>query len=34
MGVIAEPELLKQEIVGSDQFVVVASDGVWEFMTN
>jgi len=34
IGVFAEPELLCKEITPDDQFVVVASDGVWEFLTN
>ena len=34
IGVVAEPELLTKQLVASDQFLVIASDGVWEFMTN
>lgn len=34
IGVFAEPELLVKHITADDQFVVVASDGVWEFLTN
>ena len=30
----AQPELLNKQLVASDKFIVVASDGVWEFMTN
>ena len=34
VGVISEPELLEFEINGEDKFVVLASDGVWEFIEN
>jgi len=34
IGVTAEPELLRKELTAQDQFVVLASDGVWEFLTN
>lgn len=34
LGVFAEPEMLKYEIGKEDKFLVVASDGVWEFLTN
>ena len=34
IGVTAEPELLKKELTEDDLFVVLASDGVWEFLTN
>uniref|UniRef100_A0A7S2DG28 protein-serine/threonine phosphatase n=1 Tax=Haptolina brevifila TaxID=156173 RepID=A0A7S2DG28_9EUKA len=34
IGVTAEPELLKKELTEQDEFVVLASDGVWEFLTN
>ena len=34
VGVFAEPELLKKQLVGTDKFIIVASDGVWEFMTD
>lgn len=34
IGVTAEPELLRKELTVEDQFVVLASDGVWEFLTN
>ena len=34
IGVVAEPELLTKQLVASDKFLVIASDGVWEFMTN
>jgi len=34
IGVFAEPELLCKELTNDDKFLVVASDGVWEFITN
>jgi CRP-like cAMP-binding protein/serine/threonine protein phosphatase PrpC len=34
IGVTAEPELLVKEMTREDKFVIVASDGVWEFLTN
>lgn len=34
IGVCAEPELLAKHLTTDDQFVVIASDGVWEFLTN
>ncbi|CAD8105759.1 unnamed protein product [Paramecium sonneborni] len=33
-GVIAEPEIKQFTISGQDQFIVIASDGVWEYMSN
>lgn len=34
VGVIAEPEVLVYDIVEEDQFMIMASDGVWEFISN
>mmetsp|Transcript_26290 Transcript_26290/g.44354 ORF Transcript_26290/g.44354 Transcript_26290/m.44354 type:complete len:1053 (-) Transcript_26290:234-3392(-) len=34
LGVIAEPEVLMREIQAEDLYIVIASDGVFEFMTN
>eukprot|EP00602_Paraphysomonas_sp_CaronLab_P009421 CAMPEP_0185029392 /NCGR_PEP_ID=MMETSP1103-20130426/15671_1 /TAXON_ID=36769 /ORGANISM="Paraphysomonas bandaiensis, Strain Caron Lab Isolate" /LENGTH=986 /DNA_ID=CAMNT_0027564111 /DNA_START=302 /DNA_END=3262 /DNA_ORIENTATION=+ len=34
LGVTAEPEILEREIQPNDRFVVIASDGVFEFLTN
>jgi len=34
VGVIPDPELLYDELNGDDQFLVIASDGVWEFLSN
>ena len=33
-GVIAEPEILEFTTQPSDKFIVIASDGVWEYLTN
>lgn len=34
VGVIADPEILEMNLTESDKFIVIASDGVWEFLTN
>lgn len=34
VGVIPEPEFFELELNSSDKFIVIASDGVWEFITN
>ena len=34
LGVYAVPECVNREIVPADKFLVVASDGVWEFITS
>ena len=34
MGVIAEPECREVTLTKDDKMVVIASDGVWEFMSN
>ena len=34
LGVFAEPETLKYEMTAADKYLVVASDVVWEFLTN
>ncbi|EER05819.1 protein phosphatase 2c, putative [Perkinsus marinus ATCC 50983] len=33
-GVIAEPEISKHDTSNKDKFIVIASDGVWDFMSN
>jgi serine/threonine protein phosphatase PrpC len=33
-GVIAEPEILEYEKSDMDKFIVLASDGVWEYLSN
>jgi len=34
VGVIPEPEFFELELTPSDKFIVIASDGVWEFIKN
>lgn len=34
VGVIAEPEITTFELQPSDEFMIMASDGVWEFITS
>jgi CRP-like cAMP-binding protein/serine/threonine protein phosphatase PrpC len=34
LGVISDPEILERELLPSDRFLIIASDGVFEFMTN
>lgn len=34
LGVFAEPEMLTREITSDDRIIVLASDGVFEFLTN
>ncbi|EGR29007.1 protein phosphatase 2c, putative, partial [Ichthyophthirius multifiliis] len=34
VGVICEPEIFQYEIQNSDKFIIIASDGVWEFIQN
>ena len=34
LGVFAEPEMLTREVTRDDQIIVLASDGVFEFLTN
>ena len=34
LGVIPEPEIKEIEFTSNDKFVIIASDGVWEFMDN
>ena len=34
MGVIASPEILEMNLIEGDQFIILASDGVWEFISN
>ena len=33
-GINAEAEVLRKTIVETDQFVMVATDGLWEFVSN
>jgi serine/threonine protein phosphatase PrpC len=34
VGVINTPEILEMNLLASDQFIILASDGVWEFVSN
>lgn len=34
VGVIASPEILEMNLMEGDQFIILASDGVWEFISN
>jgi len=34
VGVFAEPEVLTRQLCSDDRMVLIASDGVWEFLTN
>jgi serine/threonine protein phosphatase PrpC len=34
VGVTCEPEIFETRITDSDKFIVLASDGVWEFLSN
>lgn len=34
VGVSAEPEFFETELIEEDKFLVIASDGVWEFISN
>lgn len=34
VGVIPDPEIKEFELVDDDKFIVIASDGVWEFLSN
>ncbi len=34
VGVTPEPEIFEHEVTEDDQYLVIASDGVWEFLPN
>ena len=34
VGVISDPEILEILLKEEDKFIVIASDGVWEFLSN
>jgi len=34
LGVIAIPEIIYHQITKEDKFLVICSDGVWEFIEN
>ena len=33
-GVISDPEFTERDLIESDKFIVVSTDGLWEFVTN
>jgi len=34
VGVIAEPEIIEYSLLHEDKFIILASDGIWEFITS
>ena len=34
VGVIPTPEIVEKELNADDKFIIIASDGIWEFITN
>ena len=34
VGVSAEPEFYEHDMTEDDKFIIIASDGIWEFITN
>lgn len=34
VGVNAQPEIVRMKLDKRDKFILLASDGVWEFITN
>ena len=34
VGVSPEPEVLSFDLQPDDKFIIIASDGVWEFLSN
>lgn len=34
VGVIAEPEIIEHKLTSIDRFIIIGSDGIWEFLTN
>ena len=34
IGVICEPEIIEIDFNEEDKFIILASDGIWEFMSN
>jgi serine/threonine protein phosphatase PrpC len=33
-GVVADPEFTEHEISKNDKILIIASDGVWDYLTN
>ena len=34
VGVISEPEIKKYDFCGNEKFIIIASDGIWEYITS
>jgi serine/threonine protein phosphatase PrpC len=34
LGVSTDPEVIRFKMSSDDKFIIIASDGVWEFLTN
>jgi serine/threonine protein phosphatase PrpC len=34
VGVSTDPEVMRFELKPDDKFIIIASDGVWEFLSN
>jgi len=34
IGVISDPEILERDISDDDAFIVIGTDGIWEFLSN
>jgi len=34
LGVSTNPEIMRFELEADDKFIIIASDGVWEFLSN
>lgn len=34
VGVSSQPEILDFKLTGNDKFLVIGSDGIWEFLSN
>lgn len=34
LGLISKPDIMRHELKNEDRYIVVASDGIWEWMGN
>ena len=34
VGCVPDPEVIRYDLSSEDKFIVIASDGVWEFLSN
>ena len=34
LGIISEPEMTEHKITASDKFIVLATDGIWDYLSN